>query len=479
MVLEFNLRSMIRAVSILLVVLGTTASAADADSKALAVDRFMTDLHERGLFSGAVVVGTDKQVVYEEGFGFANVDAAVTFTPYTPTNISSLAKTFTAAALLSLEEEGKVELDTPVTAYLAEFPYPSVTIRHLLLHSSGLLPTAVYLAGTDPEGQPRDNDYLLDVLAEQIPPLSFEPGSAFQYSNAAYDLAALIIERVTGVSYASFLKERIFDPLSLDSTFIRPTWSKDWKGVPTLGYHNVDGALVAYELPDNQATYGSNLIRSSARDLYEWTRSFYTVPVLEESVLRRQLQAPQLTEEHESAINLLSWYFSSDGNRYYFTGVGQGFNSLAYWDARKKYSIVWVRNMSAPYPDVFLTSALIEILEGRPVETFEIPEFVELGCPPAMAWPSIDQLASLGGTWKIGSKRLTIGMREGINSLMEGWPLFAQIDDGLKYHIFPGEKELYVPGLDATIWFTDDDDGRVLHWSRLFDGTSTGEAVRD
>lgn len=479
MVLEFNLRSMFRAVLILLVVLSSTATAEDADSQAHDMDRFMTDLHERGLFSGAIVVGTDNQIIYEKGFGFANVDAEVGFTPATPTNICSIAKTFTAAAILMLEEEGKVDLDKPVTAYLAEFPYPSVTIRHLLLHSSGLLPTAVYLVGSDSKGEPRDNDYLLDILAEQTPPLSFEPGTAFQYSNAAYDLAALIIERVTGVSYASFLEERVFGPLALDSTFIRPTWIRDWKGVPTLGYHNVDGALVAYKLPDNRATYGSNLIRSSARDIYTWTRSFYTDPLLVDSALRRGLQAPQLTEKHESAINLLSWYISPDGNQFYYTGVGQGFNSLAYWDTRKKYSIVWVRNMSAPYPDVFLTTALIEIMEGRPIEKLEIPEFAELGCPPAMAWPSFDQLASLSGTWIVDSKRLTVGMREGINSLMEGWPLFAQIDDGIRYHLFPGENELYIPGLDATIWFTEDDEGRVLHWNRFFEGTSIGEAVQD
>jgi len=442
------------------------------------IDALMTDLHERGYFNGAVAVGKGEEIIYEKGFGFANVEKGVRFTPSTPTNISSIAKTFTASAVLMLEAEGLVDLDEPVTTYLSEFPYPRVTIRHLLAHSSGLLPTEVYFIGVDPEGETRTNQMLLQILARHKPPLSFKPGTAFQYSNAGYDLAALLIEQVTGVSYAAFLEKQIFEPLKMDSTFVRPAWNRDWKGIPTLGYHTVDGNLKPFDLPDNQADYGSNLIRSSARDLCKWTASFYLNPVLNESTLKSGLIGPILGDKHRSAINLLSWYSDDDGGRFYFTGVGQGFHSLAFWDSNHRYSIVWVSNKSVPLPDVLVTKALIDIMEGRSPAPIELPDYAELSCPPAMAWPSMEELASLSGTWEMSpSGELRIGMRKGISDLRQGWPLYVKIDDGLDYHLFPLEDMLYAPGLDATIWFIESDKGRILHLTRVFEGISTGTTV--
>lgn len=452
---------------------------AQSDSPVAPVlDSLMADLHERGLFNGAVLVGRDGEVLYEGGFGFANVEQGVRFTPDTPTNTSSITKTFTAAAVSMLESEGRVDFDAPATDYLPGFPYADVTVRHLLAHTSGLLPTEVYFAGLDPADETRTNELLLEILAERTPPLSFEPGSGFQYSNAAYDLAALLIERVTGASYAEFLEERIFRPLGMDSTFVRPTWNRDWVGVPTLGYRAVDGELEAFPLPDNQGDYGSNLVRSSARDLWRWTRSFYTDPVLDEPTLESGLQAPSVGSRHRSAINLLSWYHDDGGSRFHFTGVGQGFQSFAYWDAGRGHSIVWVSNKSVPLPDVLLSRALVDVMEGRTPAPVTPPDYAPLEVTSAMAWPSMEELASLSGTWTLTpSGELTIGMREGIDDLMAGWPLFARIGDGPRYHIFPVQDLLYVPGLDATVWFTEHPDGRSIHWMRLFEGRSTGTRV--
>lgn len=441
------------------------------------LDSLMSDLHDRGLFNGAVLVGRDGKILYEGGFGFANVEEGVRFTPDTPTNIASIAKTFTAAAVLMLESEGRVDLDAPAADYLPGFPYPDITVRHMLVHTSGLLPTEVYFVGLDPAGETRTNELLLEILAERTPPLSFEPGSGFQYSNAAYDLAALLIERVTGVSYAEFLEVRMFGPLGMDSSFVRPAWNRYWVGVPTLGYRTVDGELEAFPLPDNQAAYGSNLVRSSARDLWRWTRSFYTDPVLDDPTLESGLQAPSVGR-HRSAINLLSWYHDDGGGRFYFTGAGQGFQSFAYWDAVRGHSIVWVSNKSVPLPDVLLSRALVDVMEGRTPDPVTPPDYASLDVTSAMAWPSMEELASLSGTWSLTpAGELTIGMREGIDDLMTGWPLFARIDDGPRYHIFPVENRLYVPGLDATVWFTEHPGGRSVHWMRLFEGASTGTRV--
>jgi CubicO group peptidase (beta-lactamase class C family) len=118
-------RSWLTAVapSILCCLLACARSTSD-DAIAVSIDGWLTGLHEQEDFSGAVVVGRDGVVLYERGFGFANVDAGVLFTPDTPTNIASVAKTLTAAAIMMLVADRRVELVAPVTTYLAEFPYP-------------------------------------------------------------------------------------------------------------------------------------------------------------------------------------------------------------------------------------------------------------------------------------------------------------------------------------------------------------------
>jgi CubicO group peptidase (beta-lactamase class C family) len=124
----------------------------------------MTDLHERGLFNGAVVVGSDDEILYGHGFGLANVAAGVRFTPNTPSYGASMGKTLTAAAVLMLHEDGEIDLDDSVTKHLPEFPYPEVTVRHLISHSSGLHADGPYFFFLAPDADKLTNELLLDLL---------------------------------------------------------------------------------------------------------------------------------------------------------------------------------------------------------------------------------------------------------------------------------------------------------------------------
>ncbi|MFG0320285.1 MAG: serine hydrolase domain-containing protein [Planctomycetota bacterium JB042] len=238
------------------VAVATTVSCAtsrEGPSAAEAIDSLMARLHEEGLFvSGAVVAGRDGEIVYERGFGLANVAEGVPFTPDTPAYAASMAKTLTAAAILMLEEDGRLRLDDPVTEHLPEFPYPEIRIRHLLEHSSGLLPDGPLLS-LAPRGEEQTNALLLDVLAERAPPLAFAPGDGFLYSGTGSVVAATVVERVTGESYASFLRERIFEPLGMDSSFVRRDAGEDGKRVRTLGYRrSPDGTLGLFDIPETR-----------------------------------------------------------------------------------------------------------------------------------------------------------------------------------------------------------------------------------
>ena len=199
----------------------------------------LVDAHE---FSGAVVLAQRGRVVYARGFGMANRAAGVAFTPDTPSDGASLAKTFTAAGLWTLVHEGRLDIDAPVRRHLPDYPHAATTVRQLLAHTHALPANyEVFDAHFAPDAV-RTTDAMLATVARIAPRPAFAPGSRFEYSSLGYDAAARVIERVSGRRYEDFLAERFWHPLGMRSSFARPGRFADWPGVRTLGYRWKDGA---------------------------------------------------------------------------------------------------------------------------------------------------------------------------------------------------------------------------------------------
>jgi CubicO group peptidase (beta-lactamase class C family) len=236
----------LRAIGVALIILLTASCRTTTTDRNVGhrLDALFGDLHLRNLFDGAVVVGDGHHVIWEKGFGFANVEQQVLFTPETPADAASLAKTLTATLLIMLDAEGILDLDASAQRLLPELPYPEITLRHLLSHSSGL-PVLDY-DYFDPfigPGQVRTTEALLSVLEAQRPPLASRPETAFEYSSFGYDLAALAAARAARKPFADLLDERIFRPLGIRSAFVRPGRLSDFPGVRTLGYRHTDAGL--------------------------------------------------------------------------------------------------------------------------------------------------------------------------------------------------------------------------------------------
>jgi CubicO group peptidase (beta-lactamase class C family) len=453
----------------------------------------MTSLHEQGYFvSGAVVAGRDGEIVYERGFGLANVAEGVPFTPDTPAYGASITKTLTATAILMLQEEGRVRLDDPVTEYLPEFPYPEIEVRHLLEHSTGLLPDGPLLSSVAP-GEEHTNQLLLDLLVEHAPPLAFTPGTGFLYSGTGYVVAATLIERVTGASYATFLRERIFEPLNMDSSFVRAAEAKGSKRVRTLGYRrSPDGTLELFDIPETRHLYGQGGVDYSTRDLYRWVSSFYTGPLLSERALQAGLEPAVLGDRQRSGLTLLNWYYPDTGRRFYFTGDSRGFYSFAYWDADRRYAFAYMSNTLLPnWLRPRLAMALVDILEGRRPAPVEDPHY-SVATVPSASWnlyaglPSLDVFAPILGEYEmkpVGRVTIDNPPPNWLNivwMLKDGWfaPV-ARVNGGQRYNMFPVEPGMfYVPGLDAWAGFTDGNGEPTLHWTQVLEGTSTGTRVR-
>jgi CubicO group peptidase (beta-lactamase class C family) len=178
----------------------------------------------------AAAVSLNGDVVFEKAFGLADMEHNVPNTTQTIFESGSVAKQFTAAALVLLQQDGKLSIDDPVKKYIPELPdYGSpLTIRHLLNHTAGLRDwgTVMSLTGAGRGERVINQDLALDVITHQRA-LDFTPGSEYSYSNSGYNLAAIIVERVSKQKFPAFVEERLFKPLGMKNS----SWRDDYQRI--------------------------------------------------------------------------------------------------------------------------------------------------------------------------------------------------------------------------------------------------------
>jgi len=219
----------------------------------------------------AVGVSVDGAMALQRGYGMADLEHDVPITPETIFEAGSVSKQFTAAAVLLLEADGRLRLDEPITKYIPEVPTttPPVTIRQMLQHTSGLRDWGS-LAGIS--GWPRTtrvhtHAHVLDSVSRQAA-TNFIPGTHWSYSNTGYNLAAVLVARVSGLSFAEFTRQRLFVPLGLRHT----SWRDDHRAI-------VKGRALAYEDTGNgfltempfESVHGNGGLLTTVSDLLAWT----------------------------------------------------------------------------------------------------------------------------------------------------------------------------------------------------------------
>lgn len=452
---RFVMASLLAAVSVLSPVAGYAKDRPPLVERRLA--SFMSDLHERGLFDGAVVAGKGRDIIWEKGFGFANESQRVPFTAATPADAASLTKTFTATLVLLLYGEGILDLDAPVQHYLPELPYPEITLRHLLSHSSGLPAYYDYFEPFIPEGQVRTTETLLGIIAERKPPLRFRPGSSFEYSSFAYDVAALAAARATGGAYGDLLAKRFFEPLGITSAFLRPARLSDFPGPRTIGYRRVREGREVNDVFDGEGFHGGSNLYISARDLHRWNSAFLSESVLGSRTKKATLQFARIGGA-TSGLTLGSWYGTNTGDAYCYAGHLQGFHSEVFRELKSGWSIVYVSNNTLePWLHPAIIRAIRSILEGNEVRPLAAPNTVKI---------AKDERGSLAGAWKMSAMPALE-----IENLEER--LLVRLN-GVAYQMFPvSESMFYVPGLHFYIGFAKRGKDSI---NRIYVSTNFGES---
>ena len=226
---------------------------------------FFDSLFMRG-FNGTVLVAKDGQVIYERYSGFKNVrQKKDSINARTPFHLASVSKTFTGMAVLKLWEEGKLDIHDEVSKYLAGFP-AGVTIKNLLSQRSGLSNYVHFMdqSGWDKKKFLTNADLLQYIVNNKEKVQRVMPGRHFEYSNTNYAMLALIIEKVSGQSYAEYMSKTFFGPLKMEDTYVfsLSDTSRSMKSYKITGR--------PYPLEFLDVVYGDKNIYSTTHDLMKW-----------------------------------------------------------------------------------------------------------------------------------------------------------------------------------------------------------------
>ncbi len=225
----------------------------------------------------AIGIIKDGKLIFSKGYGYANLEYKIPMSPDSPFYIGSMSKQFTAACILLLQEQGKLNFSDPVRKYLPELPNygKPITIEHLLHHTSGIKESYSLMLFTG--GNPRwedyfDNDDMCRLMYDQRS-LNFAPGEQYRYSSGGYILLTKIIEKVSGRPLSAFADENLFRPLGMSHTFFNDNYAEI---VPDRveSYRKVKRGYERYN--KNFDTYGDGGIITTVKDLLKWDTAFYS-----------------------------------------------------------------------------------------------------------------------------------------------------------------------------------------------------------
>ncbi|CAM3451591.1 serine hydrolase [Flavobacterium chungbukense] len=281
------------------------------------INHFYNKNWPNNTMNGSFLVAKNGQIIFEKYNGFANKNEGTKITAETPVQIASVSKVLTATAVLKLVNAGKIDLDQKVNTILKTFPYEECTIRMLLSHRTGMRNYA-YFTDRDKSVWDRHNQLtnkdILDILATKDIGLESKTGTRFSYCNTNYAMLALIIEKITGLSYKEAMSEMIFKPLGMKNTYVFDDDKDRKKIVPS---YKGNGVEIGFDYLDN--VYGDKNVFSTARDLLKFDRARQSPDFLKPELLKQVYTGysneRKGTKNYGLGIRMINW---ETGQNFYF-----------------------------------------------------------------------------------------------------------------------------------------------------------------
>ncbi|HEX5167788.1 MAG TPA: serine hydrolase [Cyclobacteriaceae bacterium] len=394
----------------------------------------------------AVLVSKGGEVIYKKGFGYADIEKKQLIKPDTKFRIGSITKQFTGAAILKLQEEGKISVTDKLSKFLPDFPRADeVTIHQLLTHISGIHSYTSKPEFIQKVTAPITEEELIAFFKSD--PYDFNPGEKWQYNNSAFFLLGHIIGKVSGKPYGDYLKETFFDPLGMTNTGIHS--SKLKLENEAKGYTKENSAYKLATNWDMSWAGGAGAIYSTVEDLYKWNEALFNGKVLQEKSLQAGL-TPVLLNNGKKPDNA-SYGYGLGINEYRGQDVVEhngglhGFVSQLARYREENVTVVLLTNLSPP--EVSLNS--------NTIAEFLLWDKMEKQKANVVNTSVSEDVSQYTGRYDFGNGAVMIISAENNN-------LFAQLTGQQKFPIFPsGEGEYFWKVVEAKIAFVKNANGEV------------------
>ena len=345
--------------SLLLLLLPAVAIAQPVKKSVMDFDSLFQSYFKPNEPGGAVLIIKGNKIIYQKGFGIADITTKEVITPQTLFNIGSVSKTFVAYGILRLAKEGRLSLEDDLYKYFPDFKKEAIAkkvkLYHLLTHTSGI-----------PDSRPvkQEHEFYLTAKDEEnfaplkkTKQLEFEPGTKYKYSNPAFNGLALIIEKVAGKKWQDYINEIIFKPAGMKTSTI------------TDGPHPASGVSHAYILNDKSvfeeldygeeptfAAAGNGGVWSSVEELWKYEQAVQQNIFLDNNWINKSRTAYPFPDWKDSIASRLglSWFLTKEMNLDMIghTGSQGGFISDYCWLREKKIFYVLLCNIPKPIKEI-------------------------------------------------------------------------------------------------------------------------------
>lgn len=330
------------------------------------IDSLMTKKYEEKIFNGVVLISKNDSVLFEKSYGYENLESKKTFTPNSRFQIASVSKQFTAFGILLLQEQNKLNVKDPVKKYLPDFPFESITIHHLLTHTSGL-PNFVNSMMKDLDTtKVNGNSQMLAMLASGKYPLQWPAGEKWEYSDIGYCTLATLIEKVSHQRFDSFMKNNLFKPAGMSHTTAEMYTDYRLLNKENLSMGYISDTAnkridIAYELPAYRfvyylgAFYGDGSVVSTVDNLLKWDKALCAGKIITKKSIELAM-TPALLNNGEKIRAWgtgygYGWFLYNDGivgPVQTHTGGHPGYSTRLSRCPDKKLTVIMLSNFSIP-----------------------------------------------------------------------------------------------------------------------------------
>ena len=290
------------------------------------LNKYFLDQERYHGFNGSVLISKRNEVIFEGNYGVADFSNKSKLDSTYSFQLASVSKQFTAAAIVLLEQQAKLDFDDTITKFYPDFFYSKATIRQCLNHTAGL-PKYFWIAEHkwDHDYAPT-NQQMMEMLEDDDVNPYFSPGRKYAYSNTAYMVLAALVEKISGDTYSEFLKNNIFEPIGMNHSYAYSYSYDKVREKQLWGYRRRGRRYIKIPGTVNDAIVGDKNVYSTTHDMFKWYKVLNTNQLINDTNRRLMYTLGKTTKGYEIPYGF-GFHIDVDNNIIYHNGKWNGFRN--------------------------------------------------------------------------------------------------------------------------------------------------------